>query len=65
MSRTFERRDYRVSMTKREMRERQKRREAKRVPESAHIELLDRRFDYEQRDIYEMLNMRHETRYSE
>ncbi len=65
MSRTFDRRDYRVSLTKREMRERQQRREAKRVSETAHIELLDRRFDYQQDDIYEMLNMRHETRYSE
>lgn len=55
----------RVTMTQRELRERQRQRDAKRVSESAHIELLDRRFDYERRDIYEMLNMRHDTHYAE
>ncbi|OCP21931.1 hypothetical protein BC361_25520 [Ensifer sp. LC54] len=55
----------RVSLTQREMRDRQKRREAKRVLESAHFELLDRRFDYQQSDIFEMLNMRQNESYSE
>jgi hypothetical protein len=44
---------------------RQKRRIEKRVSETAHIELLDRRFDYQQSDIYEMLNMRVSTSYAE
>jgi hypothetical protein len=67
MSKTFERRDYRVTLTQREMRERQKRREAKRasVSESAHIELLDRSFDYQRNDIFEMLNMRRHESYAE
>ncbi|WP_276122695.1 hypothetical protein [Pararhizobium qamdonense] len=63
MSKSFSK--ARVSLTQRELLQRQKRREEKRVSESANIELLDRRFDYQQSDIYEMLNMRHETRYHE
>ncbi|MBX4911330.1 hypothetical protein HJA82_28890 [Rhizobium bangladeshense] len=56
----------RVSLTQREMRERAQRREFKtRNATSDSVELLDRRFDYEQRDIYEMLNMRHDAHYHE
>ncbi|TDW20440.1 hypothetical protein EV128_12570 [Rhizobium azibense] len=56
----------RVSLTQREMRERAQRREFKtRNATTDSVELLDRRFDYQQIDIYEMLNMREETRYSE
>ncbi|QIG69047.1 hypothetical protein EVB78_013 [Rhizobium phage RHph_N1_15] len=56
----------RVSLTERELRDRQKRREFKtRNATSDSVELLDRRFDYQQIDIYEMLNMRHATQYSE
>lgn len=55
----------RVSLTQREMRDRQKRREAKRATESAHFEMLDRSFDYQQSDIFEMLNIRQSESYSE
>ncbi|MBX5130789.1 hypothetical protein HJB53_30325 [Rhizobium lentis] len=56
----------RVSLTERELRDRQKRREFKtRNATGDSVELLDRRFDYEQRDIYEMLNMRHDAHYHE
>jgi hypothetical protein len=65
MSKSYDRQDKRVSISKREMLARQKRRIEKRVSETAHIELLDRRFDYQQSDIYEMLNMRVSTSYAE
>jgi hypothetical protein len=56
----------RVSLTERELRDRQKRRAFKtRNATGDSIELLDRRFDYQQIDIYEMLNMRQSESYAE
>ena len=54
----------RVSLSQREMKERRQRREFKtRNARGDTVELLDRRFDYQQSDIYEMLNMRVDTHY--
>lgn len=65
MSRSYDRSSMRVSLTARELRARQKAREAKAHAASVHVELLERAFDYQQSDIYEMLNMRRDTHYSE
>lgn len=64
MSKSFSK--ARVSLTNREMKERSARREFKtRNARTDSIEILDRRFDYQQSDIYEMLNIQQSTHYVE